>query len=134
MFRNARLLFGKELLGAFRDRRTLFLTVLFPLIFYPLVLSVMSQFGEAERTRLDTLVPTVLVVDRSGDETFARELVRTDAFTFLSFEAFDEAKAASILDVPKHLRPVAMLPIGFPAEPSNRIPPRRKLEDVVTYK
>jgi len=99
MFRNARLLFGKELLGAFRDRRTLFLTVLFPLIFYPLVLSVMSQFGEAERTRLDTLVPMVLVVDRSGDETFERELVRTDAFRFLPYDAFDEAKAALQDDV-----------------------------------
>lgn len=85
MLRNVRLLFGKELLGAVRDRRTLFLTVLFPLIFYPLVLSVMSRFGEAERVRLETLVPTVLVVDRANDETFARELATAD-FYHLSYD------------------------------------------------
>ncbi|MGB2581626.1 MAG: nitroreductase family protein [Thermoplasmata archaeon] len=30
--------------------------------------------------------------------------------------AFDEKKAAEILGVPAHIRPVAMLPIGYPAE------------------
>jgi len=93
MLRKVRLLFAKELLGAVRDRRTLFLTVLFPLIFYPLVLSVMSRFGDAERTRIETLVPTVLVVDRASDETFTRELAATDAFYFLSYGEFDEALA-----------------------------------------
>jgi len=93
MLRNVRLLFGKELLGAVRDRRTLFLTVLFPLIFYPLVLSVMSRFGEEERTRIENLTPTVLVVDHAGDETFARELAETNAFFFLSYAGFDDAMA-----------------------------------------
>ena len=49
MWKNVRLLFSKELLGAVRDRRTLILTVFFPLIFYPLILSVMGRFNEAER-------------------------------------------------------------------------------------
>lgn len=93
MLRNVRLLFGKELLGAVRDRRTFFLTVLFPLIFYPLVLSVMSRFGEAERTRLETLVPTVLVVDRAADPTFSRELSETDAFYTASYGTLDTALA-----------------------------------------
>jgi len=93
MLKNVRLLFSKELLGAVRDRRTLFLTVFFPLIFYPLVLSVMSQFGAAERVRLETLVPTVLVVDRSGDETFAAELRTADAFYVARYPGADEAVA-----------------------------------------
>lgn len=93
MLRNVRLLFGKELLGAVRDRRTLFLTVLFPLIFYPLVLSVMSRFGDAERTRIETLVPTVLVVDQADDDTFASELAQTDAFSFVAYGRFDDAFA-----------------------------------------
>ena len=42
MWKNVRLLFSKELTGAIRDRRTLFLTVFFPLVFYPLVLSAVS--------------------------------------------------------------------------------------------
>ncbi len=80
MLKNVRLLFAKELHGAIRDRRTFFLTVIFPLVFYPMVISVMSRFGEAERVRVETLVPTVLVVDTSGDPTFARELAGTRDF------------------------------------------------------
>jgi sodium transport system permease protein len=80
MLKNVRHLFAKELLGAIRDRRTFFLTVIFPLLFYPMVISVMSRFSESERVRVDTLVPTVLVVDASGDSTFARELARTTDF------------------------------------------------------
>ena len=38
--------------------------------------------------------------------------------------AFDEAKAAEALEVPQHIRPVAMLPIGYPAEKGIR---RRRL-------
>jgi len=76
MWKNVRLLFSKELTGAIRDRRTLFLTVFFPLIFYPLVLSVIGQFNEAERVRYESLVPTILVVDRSEDEMFAAELAQ----------------------------------------------------------
>jgi nitroreductase len=30
--------------------------------------------------------------------------------------AFDEEKAAEALGLPKHARPVAMIPIGYPAE------------------
>lgn len=76
MLKNVRLLFAKELLGGVRDRRTFFLTVIFPLVFYPMVVSVMSRFGEAERVRVETLVPTVLVVDASSDPTFAKELAQ----------------------------------------------------------
>ena len=46
--------------------------------------------------------------------------------------AFDEAEAARVLDLPRHHRPVAILPIGKPAEaPSRR--PRQPLKAVVTY-
>jgi sodium transport system permease protein len=93
MLRNVRLLFAKELLGAVRDRRTFFLTVLFPLIFYPLVLSVMSHFGEAERTRVETLVPTVLVVDRANDETFTHEIHQTRSFYIVTYGDAGDALA-----------------------------------------
>lgn len=47
--------------------------------------------------------------------------------------AFNESVAAEILKLPKGLRPVAMLPIGVPAEPANRVPPRKKIEDVASF-
>jgi len=94
MLRKVRLLFAKELLGAVRDRRTLILTVFFPLIFYPLVLSVMGHFGTADRVRVEDFVPTVIVVDRSGDETFNRELAATDSFYTTSSPTIDAGLAA----------------------------------------
>lgn len=44
--------------------------------------------------------------------------------------AFDEARAAQVIEAPDNIRPVAIIPIGFPAE-SPSAPPRRILEDIV---
>ena len=93
MWKNVRLLFSKELTGAVRDRRTLFLTVFFPLIFYPLVLSVIGQFNEAERVRYESLVPTILVIDRSEDETFGAELTADTTLHWLRGGSVDEGLA-----------------------------------------
>lgn len=46
--------------------------------------------------------------------------------------AFDEARAAKSLSLPSHLRPVAILPVGFPGE-QGRITPRRPLEEIITF-
>jgi len=47
--------------------------------------------------------------------------------------AFNEEKAAEILNLPRGLRPLAMLPIGTPAE-RPKVPPRRLLDEVTTYR
>jgi sodium transport system permease protein len=74
MARNVRLLFTKELLGAVRDRRTLVLVVLFPLVFYPMVLAVIGRLAPGEPTRLGSLPATVLVIDRLEDPLLERTL------------------------------------------------------------
>jgi nitroreductase len=48
--------------------------------------------------------------------------------------AFDEAAAARILGLGGGLRPVAILPIGVPAEPTSRVPPRRALGEVAEFR
>lgn len=48
--------------------------------------------------------------------------------------AFDESIAAKILDLPSNIRPVAILPIGVPNEPAVRVPPRKRLQDVVRFR
>jgi sodium transport system permease protein len=93
MWKNVRLLFSKELTGAIRDRRTLFLTVFFPLIFYPLVLSVIGQFNEAERVRYESMVPTILVIDRSEDETFGTALATETTLHWRAVGSIDEGLA-----------------------------------------
>ena len=94
MWKNVRLLFSKELLGAVRDRRTLILTVFFPLIFYPLILSVMGRFNEAERVRLELLTPAVLLVNQSEDATFQSELDRSTDFYWLGEDSVESGLVA----------------------------------------
>lgn len=47
--------------------------------------------------------------------------------------SFDESGASEILDLPKSIRPLAMLPIGYPAE-SPSMPKRKPLESVTEWK
>ncbi len=44
--------------------------------------------------------------------------------------AFHEEAAARALDIPPHLRPVAMVPLGYPMSLSPRHTPRRSLKEV----
>lgn len=90
MWENIRLLFFKEITGAIRDRRTLILTVFFPLIFYPLILMVMGRFTAAEQTRLEEMIPTVIVVDKAADETFLRHLRSTQTLYPLFYNDVDQ--------------------------------------------
>jgi len=80
MWKNVRLLFGKEITGAVRDRRTLVLTVFFPLVFYPLILAVMGHFAATEQTRIEAITPTVIIVDQAHDETFRAHLQEITGF------------------------------------------------------
>ncbi len=93
MGKNIRLLFSKELVGAIRDRRTLFLTVFFPLVFYPLVLAVIGQLNESERVRYEAMTPTVLVVDRSEDATFRAALEENVTLAWREVDAVDDGLA-----------------------------------------
>ena len=44
--------------------------------------------------------------------------------------AFDEVKVAEVIKVPRGVRPIAIVPVGYPAE-TPRPPPRRRLRDVI---
>ena len=44
--------------------------------------------------------------------------------------AFDEAKVAEVIKAPRGVRPIAIVPVGYPAE-TPRPPPRRRLRDVI---
>jgi nitroreductase len=47
--------------------------------------------------------------------------------------AFDEEAVSEALSLPSSLRPVAIVPIGYPAS-EGRKPPRRPLEEVATWR
>jgi len=90
MWSNVRLLFAKEITGAIRDRRTMLLTVFFPLVFYPLILLVIGHFTATERAQIEGLIPVVIVVDRANDETFLAQLRSTTTLTPLHYPTVDQ--------------------------------------------
>ncbi|UCF09896.1 MAG: ABC transporter permease [Candidatus Bipolaricaulota bacterium] len=94
MLTNVRLLFFKELLGAVRDRRTVLLTVIFPLVFYPLVLSVMGRVMSAEAPALDAAPATVAYVERVEDPWLAQAVGAATGVRALAMGEVTEALAA----------------------------------------
>ncbi len=68
--------------------------------------------------------------------------IATEAFCLAAYEQglgtvilgiFDEAKAASLLDIPEDRELVALIPMGYPAE--EPVAPRRKpVEELLSYK
>ena len=68
--------------------------------------------------------------------------VASEAFCLAAYEQglgtvimgiFDEAKAASLLEVPEERELVALIPIGYPAE-SPAAPKRKRVEELVSFK
>ena len=93
MWKNIRLLFTKEIIGAVRDRRTLFLTVFFPLIFYPLIVGVMGHFTAAEQRKITETTPVVAVIDRANDPTFTAHLHSASLFSPVYEDDLDQGLA-----------------------------------------
>lgn len=47
--------------------------------------------------------------------------------------AFKEEEVASVLDLDNDRRPVALIPLGYPEKVPKQAPPRRPVEDIVTF-
>jgi len=47
--------------------------------------------------------------------------------------AFDEKKCANFLQLPKDMRPVAMIPVGYPVNEPPVAPKRRPLDEIATF-
>ena len=68
--------------------------------------------------------------------------IASEAFCLAAYEQglgsvilgiFDEAKAASLLEIPEDRELVALIPVGYPAE--EPVAPRRKpVEELLSYK
>jgi len=91
--KGAWLLFRKEILQAVRDRRTVFMTVAFPLVFYPLLFGLIGSFVQREQARLAALVPRLVVVSE-GAEELVLALVDAPGFSVLSVPDVERGRAA----------------------------------------
>jgi len=91
--KGAWLLFRKEILQAVRDRRTVFMTVAFPLVFYPILFGLVGSFVEREQARLAALVPRLVVVSEGADE-LVQALAEAPGFFVLSAVDLERGRAA----------------------------------------
>jgi len=91
--KGALLLFRKELLQAVRDRRTVFMTVAFPLLFYPLLFGFIGDLVGREQARLATLVPQVLVVMEGEVGELAQALAEEETLQAFFYPDLDQALA-----------------------------------------
>lgn len=92
-----RVLLGKELLDAARDRRTLVLTIALPVLLYPGILLLMGAIVAAGTARLKNEPLTVAIV---GDETL-RLLARQPVPPKTTYEALSRAEAQERLKAQK---------------------------------
>lgn len=76
--KGAWLLFRKEIRQAVRDRRTVFMTVAFPLVFYPILFGLIGSFVQREQEHLAALIPRVLVISEGETEELTQALVDSD--------------------------------------------------------
>ena len=91
--KGAWLLFRKEILQAVRDRRTVFMTVAFPLVFYPILFGLVGSFVQREQARLAALVPRLVVVSEGADE-LVQALAEAPGFFVLSAVDLERGRAA----------------------------------------
>ncbi|HEY1087512.1 MAG TPA: hypothetical protein VGE37_07450, partial [Archangium sp.] len=88
-----RILLGKELLDVTRDRRTLVLTVLLPVLLYPGILLLMGAIVAAGTQRLKNEPLTVAVVGQGTLELLAKKPVPAKT----TFTLEERAKAEALL-------------------------------------
>ncbi|KUK27253.1 MAG: ABC-type Na+ efflux pump, permease component [Acetothermia bacterium 64_32] len=91
--KGAWLLFRKEILQAVRDRRTVFMTVAFPLVFYPLLFGLIGGFVQRQKEELSSLAPRLVVVSEGADE-LVRALEEAPGFSVLSVGDLERGQGA----------------------------------------
>jgi len=47
--------------------------------------------------------------------------------------AFDSEKCSKVLNLPKHLEPIVLIPLGYPAEAEQKEKRRKALEEIVSW-
>jgi|GEM_PF-1710988 len=93
-WRNVALLFKKELKSAIRDRRTALLVVIFPLLFYPLMLGTIMHFTGRGLQNSTERVSSVLYVGRKASPSLADAFRKEEKVGVRYLESEREAQKA----------------------------------------
>jgi sodium transport system permease protein len=87
----------KELRESFRDRRTLLLMILLPLLLYPLLMLTVAQIAASQQTRLERIDSRIGILGAGLDHPLARAIDASDG-TLLAEVGASEGSGAGDLD------------------------------------
>jgi sodium transport system permease protein len=92
--RNIWLLFKKEILAALRDRRTAILVIVFPLVFYPVMLGLIFHFSSQNVPTEEGTTSEVIYVNREASPVLAQMLRSEEDVVTTFYEDEDVARNA----------------------------------------
>ncbi len=89
-WKNIRFIFGKELLGAVRDRRTLISMIIIPLVFYPLLFFGIGYFSLLGQEKSESLPSEVIVTGREITPQLVEMLSQDETINLFSVQEEDQ--------------------------------------------
>lgn len=98
----------------------------------PIVLIFLADTRRSERKYAERGATLFSIQDATIAAAYAQLAAQAQGLGSCWVGAFDEARVAEVLGAPTHLRPIALMPVGYPAEAPAR-PARRTVSELVRH-
>ena len=121
MFRDALIIFRKELKNVFKDPRTIFAVLILPMLIMPIIFLVMNAVSQSQAKTYETAVYS-LKVTNLPDERFLKILEG-----MISFELVDELNEEAVKDFENSIV------VEFPPNSAERIENGERIDALVFY-
>ncbi|HET8963017.1 MAG TPA: ABC transporter permease subunit [Chitinophagales bacterium] len=89
-------IFRKEFIDVTRDKRTLYMMLLMPLLLYPVLITVVTNFIESQQEKADSSITRIGIIDTGGEMIFD-EYVATTNQTVITHLAIDTITAKQLV-------------------------------------
>ncbi|MBN2219541.1 MAG: ABC transporter permease [Kosmotogaceae bacterium] len=121
MFRDALIIFRKELKNVFKDPRTIFAVLILPMLIMPIIFLVMNTVSQSQAETYESAVYS-LKVTNLPDERFLKILEG-----IISFELVDEINEETVKDLENSIM------VEFPPNSAERIENGERIDALVFY-
>ncbi|MFN3939899.1 MAG: ABC transporter permease, partial [Chitinophagales bacterium] len=118
--KNILTIFKKELTDVTRDKRTLYMMLLLPLLLYPVMITLITSFVESQQEKADTEITRIGIAATGGENKFAEFIAQTDKIQIEKIAA-DTAYAKELINSDS-LDVVYIFPADFSASIDSFIP------------
>lgn len=95
--KNILTIFRKEFIDVTRDKRTLYLMLLMPLLLYPVIITLISGFVESQQKKADASITRIGIIETGGESLF-NDYASTTQQTKVTHLAIDTATAVQLVN------------------------------------